>query len=33
LMEHSYKDTLVVFYYAGHASINLNRHDSIIWSG
>ena len=25
------EDTLLIFYYAGHASINPNRHDSIIW--
>lgn len=25
-------DTLLIFYYAGHASMNPNRHDTVIWS-
>jgi hypothetical protein len=31
-VESAKKDTLLIFYYAGHAYINPNRHESIIWS-
>jgi len=26
------KDTLLIFYYAGHAFINTNRHDAPVWT-
>jgi hypothetical protein len=31
-VEQDHQDTLLIFYYAGHAFINPNRHDAPIWA-